>query len=105
MPLIAMVTEVKEDSCIFVPGLSVIVRQLLLLKCCHPDRQWQATSDSKLTSDLAATTSATKVQVSAMSEWTRGELMGAVNTLVRRSFAACCDDASTSVSQACRDHV
>ena len=68
MPPIAMVTKVKEDSCIFVPGLSVTVRQLLLLKCSHLDHQQQATSDTKFTSDLAATTDAAKVQVFATSE-------------------------------------
>ena len=60
MLLITTVTEAKENSCIFVPGLSVTVRRLLLQKCPHPDHQQQATSDSKLTSDLAATTDAAK---------------------------------------------
>jgi len=68
---IAMVIKAKENSCIFVPGLSVTVCRLLLLKCSHLDHQQQATSDSKLTSDLAATTNAAKVRVSAMSEWTQ----------------------------------
>ena len=70
MPPIAKVTEAKEDSCIFVPGLPVTVCQLLLLKCSKPDRQQQATSDSKFTSDLVATTDAAKVRASATSEWT-----------------------------------
>ena len=70
MPLIATVTEAKKDSCIFIPGLSVTVRRLLLLKCSHLNCQQQATSDSKLTGDLAATTNAAKVRVSPTSEWT-----------------------------------
>ena len=52
MPPIATATEVKKDSYIFVPGLSVTVHRLLLLKCSYPDYQQQATSDSKLTSYL-----------------------------------------------------
>ena len=72
MPPIATVTEAKEDSCIFVAGLSVTVRQLMLLKCSYLDRQQQATSDSKPTSDLVATTDAAKVRASACtSEWTQ----------------------------------
>ena len=64
MILIAMVSEAKEISCIFVPSLSVTVHWFLLLKCSHPDHQQQATSDSKLTGDLAASTDAAKVRVS-----------------------------------------
>ena len=71
MPSIATVTGAKQNSYIFIPGLSVTVRRLLLLKCSHADRQQQATSDSKLTSDLVATTDAAKVRASAMSEWTQ----------------------------------
>ena len=76
MLLITMVTEAKENCCIFVPGLSFTVRQLLLLKCSYPDHQQQATSDSKLTNDLAASTDAAKVRVSATSEWTRWKTDG-----------------------------
>ena len=84
MPPIATATEVKKDSCIFVPGLSVTVHRLLLLKCSYPDHQQQATSDSKLTSDLLPPpvlpeSEYSLPRVSGLS----GKLMGAVHTLVR----------------------
>ena len=85
---ITTVTEAKESSCIFIPGLSVTVRRLLLLKCSHPDRQQQATSDSKHTSDLEATTDVAKVRVSATSEWTQWRTDGRC-AYARMSFVRC----------------
>ena len=102
---IATVTEAKENSCIFIPGLLVTVRRLLLLKCSHPDHQQQSNKYSKLTSDLAATTDADKVQVFATSEWMQWRIDGRW-AYSRTSLVRCmmCD-ASTVCSQACRDHV
>ena len=99
---IATVTETKEDSCIFVHGLSVTVYRLLLLKFSRLDRQQQATSDSKLTSDLAATINAAKVLVSTMREWTQWRTDGHCaypHTLLVRCMI------STVQSQARRDNV
>ena len=84
---IATVTETKETSCIFVPGLSVIIRRLLLLKCSHPDSQQQATCDVSLPvtwqPPLMPPKSKSLPRVSGLS----GKLMASVHMLVHRSFA------------------
>ena len=83
MPPIATATEVKKDSCIFVPGLSITVRCLLLLKCSYLDCQQQATSDGKLTSDLQPPPVPPKSQSLPRASGLGGEQMGTVHTLVQ----------------------
>ena len=83
---IATATKVKKDSYIFVPGLSITVHCLLLLKCSYLDCRQQATSDDKLTSDLQPPPVPPKSESLPRVSGLDGELMGAVHTLVRCSL-------------------
>ena len=103
---ITTVTEAKEDSCIFIPGLSVTVHWLLLLKCSHPNCQQQATSDSKLISDLAShhwcrqSSSLCHEFVDSVENW----LTLCIRSYVARSLRDVMM-LRQSVFLACRDHV